>query len=170
MPKLLVLGCADTVWRDAEAAMQMAEFDAVLAVNHMIRDWPGRLDYAASLHPEHIEGWMKDRRGTESAPPAKWGHSGTRVRGLDGIIRDWGGSSGLFGCQIGMAEGFDRIVVAGVPLTSTPHYHAGYSFAAPQYRKGWKDHVEDIRPFVRSMSGWTKSLLGRPTKEWMEAC
>jgi hypothetical protein len=39
--------------------------------------------------------------------------------------------------------------------------------AYESYRKGWERKLPDIKDRVRSMSGWTKELLGKPTKGWL---
>jgi hypothetical protein len=41
--------------------------------------------------------------------------------------------------------------------------------AAPGFIRGWHRHTGEIKPFVRSMSGWTKDQLGEPTFLWLLA-
>jgi hypothetical protein len=65
--------------------------------------------------------------------------------------------------------GATSAVLAGVPLD----YRQGhFNKAAPwadgaNYRKGWVDHVADMIN-VRSMSGWTRELLGAPDAAWLD--
>lgn len=172
MLKLLVLGGAACVWDDAEAAMEMAEFDAVLACKDMIADWPGRLDYGVSLHPERCAEYLRERkRKGYLGRPQIWVHKnhGSRRAETDCSIEDWGGSSGLFGVRVGIEEGFGRIVLAGVPMTADAgHYKRGEPWTeCRKYTARWEARADDLRGAVRSMSGWTAELLGRPTTDWL---
>ena len=160
----LVLGGGLCVWKDAEAALALFEPDAVIAINDMIPRWPGPIDYACSLHDDKIARWKASRPGNKLYQV--W--SRKRSKGIDRVTNDWGGSSGLYACKILMQEGFDRIVLAGVPMVPAEKNVARNQVwnAAKSYRKAWERHAE-IKQFVRSISGWTKDLLGYPTPEWL---
>lgn len=171
----LILGGAACVWDDAEAALKLGDYDAVCAVKDMIADWPGRVDYGVSLHPERNAGYLKERkRKGYPGRPQIWSHrnSGAGGRALtDRETTDWAGSSGLLAVKVLLAEGFERIVLAGVPMTKEAgHYRRGEPWAqAKRYLGPWKARVDELRPFVRSMSGYTKALLGAPSPDWFDA-
>jgi len=172
MLKLLVLGGAANVWDDAKAALAMAEFDAVLACKDMIADWPGMLDYGVSLHQDRNAGYLKARaeKGYPGRPQI-WSHRAGGTRGYaDKSVTDWGGASGLFGVRVGIEEGFQRIVLAGVPMTpDAGHYKRGKPWReAERYRSAWNERADDLRQTVRSMSGYTAALLGTPTTDWLD--
>ncbi len=38
---------------------------------------------------------------------------------------------------------------------------------APHYREAWTDALPEIAGRARSMSGWTRDLLGAPTADWI---
>ena len=83
------------------------------------------------------------------------------------------GSSALFATLASLAMGYTRIVLAGCPLDTEGHYYfqqsketlgpiwLGWDFMA------WIDFAEmEEAQQVRSMSGYTAKILGKPTKEW----
>lgn len=173
MPSLLILGGAACVFDDAEAALAIFEPDAVMACKDMIADWPHRLDYGVSLHPERNADYLRERaRKGHPGTPQIWSHARNGAGGraqVDREATDWRGASGLFGVRVGLHEGFDRIVLAGVPMTrEAGHYKRGKPWPhAKDYLSAWRNRADEIRPYVRSMGGWTAELLGRPTKEWL---
>jgi len=67
--------------------------------------------------------------------------------------------------------GCERIVLAGIPMSAeyAHYYNPGQWTQAHMYHKGWKKHLDKIAPYVRSMSGWTRELLGAPDEEWLGA-
>jgi hypothetical protein len=89
--------------------------------------------------------------------------------GVDKTTDDWAGSSGLFAAKVALEEGFVKIILAGVPLTSDGrHVVRDRPFTAAQaFRQGWQTRFKRIAPYLRSMSGWTQELLGAPTPEWL---
>lgn len=67
------------------------------------------------------------------------------------------GSSAILGIEAGLGMEYDKIIIAGCPLSG--RYE--------EFHKGWIARLDNIKNTVRSMSGWTRDLLGAPTKEWM---
>lgn len=171
--KALILGGASCLWDDADKAARLSTYDAIFAVNNAITDWPGRLDYAVSLHQEptkHYPGLVKAvEKRRDKHRPQVWSHK--PGRGVDRTTADWGGSSGLFAVRVALEEGFTRIVLAGVPMTvEGEHYHArGKWTACANYRKRWIAHHSQLDGKVKSLSGWTKEQLGEPTPAWINS-
>lgn len=171
----LILGGAASVWDDVAEALNMMTPDGTIAVNDAIAHYAGRLDIAATLHPEKMAGWRSER--ARRGFPAAREHVGHEL-GQPGIDRAtsylWpemnaSGSSGLFAVKVAMEAGFDRIILAGVPMQA-----AGAHFfnSAPwgevgAFTEAWKTALPRIAPHVRSMSGATKDWLGYPSKEWL---
>ena len=119
---------------------------------------------AVSLHPTALADWLKRREGPaiRLAVVSSAHRSGPNVTNH---VEDWAGSSGLFACKIARQLGFERIILCGVPMDpSAKHvvraqpWPAGVTFR----RASWERHKEEIKPFVRSMSGWTAEQFGRP--------
>lgn len=82
------------------------------------------------------------------------------------------GSSGLYGVsRLLHHHECDRVVVAGVrmdPLSNAFRDEPRWA-QHERYRRGWtKAHrLPVLKERVRSMSGWTRELLGVPTLEWL---
>ena len=76
------------------------------------------------------------------------------------------GSSSLMGVQAGIQLGYQKIIVCGCPLIGINEKKFDYAF----YHDGWIAKYEQIKNVVRSMSGWTKDLLGAPIKDWLLDC
>jgi hypothetical protein len=68
------------------------------------------------------------------------------------------GSSALLGVLAGIKYGYKKIIVCGCPLQDKKYL---------QYQKGWTAKKEEIKNVTRSMSGWTRELLGAPDAEWL---
>lgn len=176
MIRAVVLGGATGVWQELDHARALFEPDMVLAVNHAGRDYPGRLDHWATYHADLLPGWIAQRQAAGLAPA---GHYWTaiykgqkpRVPNLPFQFAEvTGGSSGLLGTMCALIAGADRVVLCGVPMDpEREHFHkAGAWDEALKYRKAWQDELGEIRDRVRSMSGWTADLLGKPTWEWLQ--
>lgn len=88
----------------------------------------------------------------------------------------WNGTSANLALKIGLAFDYTRIVLAGCPMDNSGNW---YKPLIPDNDiKAKKDHRHhlwkwmemSLRPigrFVRSMSGNTADLFGRPTREWL---
>lgn len=172
--KALVLGDAATVLEDAGRALELFEPDAICATNNIGIDWPGRLDYWCTLHPTKCPDWigiveaLKKRLAAGRNRPQIWGHK--PAPGIDRSTEDWRGSTGLLCVKVmRFEEHFDRIVLAGMPMSEAGcHYYTDRVWnTAERYRAGWRKHLSDIAPYVRSMGGWTQEILGAPTPEWI---
>jgi hypothetical protein len=171
---LLIVGGASAALDEAESARDLGPFDAVMAINDAIALYPAPLDYAVTLHPDKLRGWL-DRRAKDQRPGARpelWSDHcvGTGNLEPDQLTRDsWAGSSGLFAVKVGLIEGFERIVLAGVPMQAARGH---IEDAAPwtdcsSFTSGWHIQRKLLGLFVRSMSGWTAELLGKPTRAWL---
>ena len=81
------------------------------------------------------------------------------------ITADWRGSSALFAVKVVLVEaGISGAILAGAPMDRTPHFvRPGAWSDAHAFFPGWYDHRKLITPRLRSMSGWTKQLVGAPT-------
>lgn len=178
MKRGLVLGDAACVEKDIAAALDLSEFDGVAACNNMIVHWRGHLDYAVTLHAQPCQHWVgieealriREHHGLNR--PSTWtgGIKGERAPPcFDRIIPEMGGSSGLLCLQVMIINGFDRIVLCGMPMTiAGAHFYTRAPWVAAQdFRKGWVRNQNALRKVTRSMGGWTADLLGRPDEDWL---
>ena len=91
------------------------------------------------------------------------------------------GTSSLLAVRVALFLGYTRIVLVGVPFESNLSFvdekgglgtaedtrvsRAGNKWSI--YHQGWRDVYPEIKDNVRSVSGWTRGLLGEPTEEWI---
>lgn len=170
-----VLGGARSVWEDLDRLKAICQPDVIIATNDAGAAYTGEVHYWATLHYEKLQEWQKLRK-ERGLPPAHhlWVHDEARLpRGqpdnFEGRLPDLGGSSGLFACQVGRALGLERIVLCGVPMDEDQcHFfdHKKWEYAG-RYRQAWTRHKAEFAPYVRSMSGWTAEILGKPNEVWL---
>lgn len=189
MTTALVIGGGACVWEDVYAARHIRR-DAVIACNEIGIEWPGELRAWVSLHSRSFDSgpnWRqkRDDRG-HPTPQQLFGHPaafGRRPRDnsqIDGFVTatpydfagEKSGSSGLFAAKVALVDlGFDRVVFAGVPMTPTAHFNGRTNWTKPNasgrtsahgFRNSWLAVPQEYRDRMRSMSGWTRVLLGAP--------
>lgn len=174
----LIIGRGAGVLEQASAAADMAYFSTVVAINVAGCDFPHRVDHWVSYHPGAFALWRSKRRahGLEVRDIQFWTaeHKHVKMKGLvdpvvEAIPCPHGGSSGLLATWLGLTVlGLDKIVLCGIPLENTPRYDDPTNWhEAMSYRPAWVDNKEELASKVRSMSGWTKNLLGAPTRAWL---
>lgn len=144
--------------------------------------WQGPRFTWASLHPEFMDDYEAQRKArghhmdyeivaplpNEVGMHGKKGNIARRVSyrypGMDSSA-----SSGGYAAKVALEDGFDRVVLAGVPMTQDGgHFTRGKPW--PQrdgFTIGFKKSVPHFAGRVRSMSGWSQELLGEPTPAWL---
>lgn len=170
----LVLGGAKCLWDDISTVFDMMTPEGTIAVNDAIAHYAQPLTMAVTLHHEKMPAWREQRARNGFAPALE--HIGHEMApGIDRAIdyrfpgMTGSGSSGLFAVKAAIEAGFDRIVLAGVPMDPKQ----AHFFDAKQWHEfmsflpGWENAMPHIRHRVRSVSGWTKKMLGEPTSAWL---
>lgn len=138
--------------------------------NDSISCFPGILDHACTLHPDKWQTWRNNReRAGLTAAVRVWAHR--PYTNITNWTKDWQGSSGLFMVKIARELGYTHIILCGIPMTiEGEHFARNQRWnAAPGFQRGWLRVRAALRPFVRSMSGWTKEYFGAPDAEWIAA-
>lgn len=162
---LLILGGGATVWEDyARVRPWPGEIMCINDVGQYLHD-PVR--HWVTLHPEFFPGWRYFReKHLYAAGYSLTCHAQKMCAGVNTVwtIDNIGGSSGLFGTFIGLMLGYERIVLAGIPMDNTRHF-----FDPPWYGHDLGDRANEI--VWREMSqkifdGRVKSLSGR-TRDWL---
>lgn len=169
--KALVLGGAETLPRDRIDALALFAPDLIIASNHAGRDEHGRVDHWATMHPELFPMWMRARALAGLPPAGQLWHARHRQTDLPSKpIESWGGSSGLLCVAVAFELGCSHIVLAGVPMQKmSRHYDDPRPWnEARQYWPAWERKLPQLQGRVKSLSGWTQELLGRPTGEWLD--
>ena len=86
-----------------------------------------------------------------------------------------GGTSGMFGCYIGLAMGYSKIILAGIPMDGTGHFFdppwvGTVELTQDAEKIVWTQAANGLfRGRVKSMSGNTRKWLGEPTEDWINA-
>lgn len=158
----------------------MAEYDAALAVckgvgksvanfvcNDTLMIFPHAIQHGVTLHPDKWPYWHAHRgRSGFPMPNRLWAHR--LYDGFSDHTKDWQGSSGLFMVKIARELGYTHIILAGIPMNiEGKHFVREQAWnAAPGFRRGWARVQGALRPFVRSMSGWTEAHFGKPDAAW----
>ncbi|MFA5379754.1 MAG: hypothetical protein WC455_28605 [Dehalococcoidia bacterium] len=184
----VVLGSARCIWDD----LSRIDFDKVevIAVNDMIMHYKGELHHAVSLHPEEPPLWRQLRwtngchagghiythshrlpENNDHLPPYefKTRHALDFLWVLEG---GRSGSSGLFACMVGLAMGYERIILAGIPIDGTGHFFdppgkVVNQFLGMNITLEWDNaNRKYFKGRVKSLSGRTKEWLGEPPTEW----
>lgn len=178
---LVICGDAACVWTDLEAfgcrsdqgrgRVAKPGFD-FMAVNKIGETFPGDIEHWYSNAAGLIKIFVASRRqeyAQEFIPP-KHTHSCN-----DGAMWRWPwpaqGTSGLGAALTGVALGYDKIVLCGLPLDDGPHNGEppwrSTKFASSEVRDGdqhWKRAREMVfTGKVKSMSGRTSQWLGSPS-------
>jgi len=164
---LLILGGGSTVWEDyAKVRPWPGEIMAINDVGQYLHD---PLRHWVSFHPEYFPGWRAFRAGhLYGAGYDLTCHAQKHREGVDVVwgVQNAGGSSGLFGVLIGLMLGYERIVLAGIPMDNTRHF-----FDPPWYGHDLGDRANEIvwrEMRDRHFDGRVKSLSGR-TMKWLGA-
>lgn len=170
---IFALGGANCLHDDLTRAKAIVEPDTIIATNHAGKDYGGIVDHWCSMHPEKMNGWVNERT-KKGLPPAKmlWRPRHKQPHGLEmQAAPSWGGSSGLLAVTVGLLYcEATHIIVCGMPYEpENAHYddvRTPWSEAS-RYRASWNRYFNQMRDRVRSMSGWTRQLLGEPDERWL---
>lgn len=168
----IVVGGSNDVLAEYVAALKLCAAAGlpwkVFVCNAMIEDFPGVIDNGVTLHPDELMGWLSRRAAAGRAPPViMWAHRA--FANVDQWTRDWLGSVGLFAIKVAREEQYRKIICCGVPMDpDAQHFKRKRKWVnAHGFRRAWHAHAQELGPFVRSMSGWTRDTFGAPTVEWL---
>ena len=169
METILIIGRAPC-WEE-----DLKNIESIIGIKYDIvavgEDCPyeGHVDYLATYHHNGIPLYKKSREekglNTDYKVVSHLQPKNEKDR-VDYICKyePPSGSSALLGTLMSLQLGYTKIVLVGCPLEGKNNHGHSYSV----FRIGWKEKYDYIKDYVRSMSGWTKELLGEPTKEWWE--
>lgn len=174
----IVLGTARCAWEDVEAArsqLSYLSFD-LIAINGMAFFYPGpKLRHAVSMHPKELEYWRSLRKIYEGQDGETFlTHSYKPRADVTWNIRSGnGGTSALLAVMVGLALGYGKIILCGVPMDGSGHFYDPPGIGSVQFTQDWLEtewkKTADVffKGRVRSMSGRTRDWLGEPTREWI---
>ncbi len=172
----LILGGAACVWDDAAEALTMFTPDIVIAVNDIGTVWPTTIHHWVSYHHDQLLRWVEKRKDASLEPAHQLWTGPAYPRGtVPSFMKSlpcYGGSSGFLAVTLSLeVEKCTKVILAGVPMDPMmPHFNMKMNgnpwVDGRNYQKHWEIQKHKLVD-VRSMSGFTASLLGRPTKEWI---
>ena len=168
MKPLIVIGAAPCLKDDMQNAPK-ADYDYMAIGLDAVDKYLGRIEYMATFHPDEIPA-IKERRkasgGNIDYKVIKH-NAANDTHEADYIMEYWKptGSSALLGVQAALGIGYKKIILCGCPLEGENAKGDGYAF----FQDGWKSNIDKVKDNVRSMSGWTKELLGAPDGDWLNA-
>ena len=178
--KALILASAPCVWADFRAAIALGGYDKIYAVNQTgIR--LAFIDTWVSAHAENMPKWQKMRAacGYDLPEVVCWNMA---TRGYSAVIHRthqlrWpgmdspsAGGSSLLAVRVALDDGASKVVVCGAPLDASGNIGAngGTNGDYSKFIEGWRwAHSQGYLDAVKSMSGKTADLLGKPTKHWL---
>lgn len=168
----IVIGTAGCVWEDLARVEHLREAADIFAVKEIGAFLPWIVHHWVTLHPKELPHLMALRLvrhyGMDIKPVT---HSNKPHSAVDHAweMANYGANSGFYAAEVALVMGYDRIILAGCPADNTPHFYdppwrkttAGDSHVL----KAWRLEIMrngEIRSRVRSLSGWTRDLLGAP--------
>lgn len=175
---LLVVGSGHCLWDDLARLNSLGLGGDVMAVNFASVFYPGPVHHLASLHPLNIPHWIALRwLASNIEGPRIHTHAQEPLPGVETTWRfecgcGTGGTSSLFAVLVGLALGYERVILAGVPLDNLGHFYDPPGPVKRDWQKlesravniEWECARETVfHGRVKSMSGMTKAMLGEPT-------
>ena len=173
MATAIILGGGKTVLQEYEQAKKLCKPDIIICVNDIgceIKE----CDIWATLHPEKLGAWISKRNDNGYKLPEKI-VSFKRVEYVNTILdyrwtgSSGSGSSGLFAVKTALSLGYNKIVLCGVPINKESHYFSSKAWSECDSFSGtWREQQGILKKYVRSMSGYTRNLLGYPDQAFFE--
>jgi hypothetical protein len=174
--KAMVLGSGRSIWDDLSRFNHKGY--GVVAVNNMTLHYRDQVDHSVSMHPDEPELWRKLRKIYNCLPCELITHSPVPTNQKSETDYTWyfekgqGGTSGLFAVMLALALGYDRVVLCGMPLDDLGHFydppnHRDGCFRSDFIHSEWNEvNKLYFNNRVKSLSGWTRNLLGEPDESW----
>jgi len=191
--RLIIVARAAGMWEDYAAARDFwqscgYEFD-IMCVNSAAIHIKEHVEHVVTAHPELIPGinllrtsqYFNGIKG--NTPHYHSDKKATNCYNWEGLGNQVG-TSGMLACLIAICLGYERIVLAGMPIDfSRRHYDDPPAHILPRYdlrpsnlacavyMGSWSYAVNRLETFakkIRSVSGPTSSWLGKPDKSWAD--
>ena len=177
---LLIVGDSTHVLDDLAAFIEICPdgFDT-MAINYSTKIIPWDIQHFIAGDSHMVDMQKIAQELPEECLKHCWNPNsiGFNVRWLRNGRTGWNGTTANLGIKIGIALGYTRIVLAGIPMDDSGNWYCKFlpENDVKQNKKHtnhlWKWNEIASRPIsrlLRSMSGNTAELLGTPTVEWIE--
>jgi len=184
---LILLGGGMCVWEDYAEARKLfaptgyndSQYE-IMCVNDIAGQFTEeKIHHAVSLHKRILPA-VRLLRVEKSMLEKFTTHSNLAGDEVDVVwnLHNAGGTSGLYAVKIALLLGYKKIIVCGVPMDNGGHYYDPKDSSILNHTVRFASNKSSITPWrdlakreipqqrVRSMSGNTASILGKPTQEW----
>ncbi len=171
--RLIICGGAACVWDDLQQCGVRGDADNngyhVMCVNDIVMHYPGKVLHAFSNDAQMFEAWLGARRRqlAKAFGPVEYVHTCNNRHAKYSWPWPGNGTSALGAVHTGLAMGYRKIILCGIPLDDGPHYFSppwektNFSREVPGngQMKYWFKVSRHWQGRVTSMSGRTKELL-----------
>ena len=175
--RLIIYGTARCLWEDRKKvnAMLRNRKHHVMCINDAAIHVMGHpINHVVSLHKEFPPAFRKIQMAARNLGQSQT-HCNRKAEGIDFVweVANAGGTSALFGCRIGIAMGYKKIVLCGCPMDNTGHYWEDPDtkgiLACPAIAEVWKiAGKNELTGYVRAASGPITEYVGEITQEWID--
>ncbi len=181
---VLITGDGRTFPKDLEEFLSWGIPHDVMAMGRSLNAYPGRVMHWANVDSaESI--WWAEHLPLKNAGKMPIRHTLGDCRGfdidweiIDEIIFEkgdnsmWYGSTALFAAYACLALGYEKIVLAGCPLDNKGWWFFNEREVGPHWQgecyQAWLEFSNNGGSHkVRSLSGYTGQIVGKPNKLWV---
>lgn len=166
---LIILGGGRSVWDDYVRLKDKGFTGQIMAVNDIGMYFDQPIEHWVSLHPDHLRAWAQLRM-KHSLPMPRLLHTNRHTHDINVCwdLQPYAPFSGLYAAQVGLSLGYNMMVMCGVPQDGKgrffdPPWMDNTEHADSNQLKAFRHIIEqnqELRGALRSMSGWTRELLG----------
>ncbi|MCK9326766.1 MAG: hypothetical protein M0P69_14840 [Bacteroidales bacterium] len=168
---LVIYGGGRDMWQERAAVEMLGIGYDTMAVNVAGMFIPD-LTHLYSLHYKnisYISNWRKVEYGSRAKHIC---HSTKEINGVDYVWRlpSQASTSGLMAIILGHLLGYDKFILCGVPMDGTGYFYkpSVNSTFSDRCREMEIQNLKNKGLDVRSMSGRTADIFGKPTLEWIK--
>lgn len=160
---LIVIGNAECAIDDLAKAKELFnDYDImIIGIDAYNKFHDERIKYFATYHPADIA--LIPKIDFQIISHLQYYNKVDIVRPID-LNNEKSGSSALLGVLTAIDLGYDKIILCGCPLEGKDKKQHPYKV----FQKAWIIKLHIIAAKVRSISGWTKMILGEPTIDWLK--
>lgn len=183
---VIITGSADCLWTDYLAAKQVTEDEDLMCINlSVICFWHRHVEHLITLHHEamphfyaaaQVERAYKESRPRRNKKIITHSNRGEKGEKIDVCwdVSNPGGTSGLFAATVALRLGYEKIILCGIPMDNRRRFYDSpnkeFKYSGISQQDPWQyAAVYTFGGKVKSMSGNTLQLLGKPTKEWLKS-
>lgn len=190
--QLIITGSAECLWQDYLQATRLTKDEDLMCVNlSAICFYFRHINHLVTLHHNKMKNFyaaaMIQRQERQDFPRQRrktlidkkfnkiLTHSISDNSKVDFVwqIGNPGGTSGLFATQIALALGYTKIILCGIPINALRRFYDSpnktFPYEGISQQEPWQIANRKFDNRVRSMSGKTAELLGKPDKQWLNS-